>query len=51
MADELGKGVGVDAHLEGRGPWGVRQRQRLRDSTVDSYLLDGTVPEDGKVCA
>ncbi|MEU6541142.1 alpha/beta hydrolase [Streptomyces sp. NPDC047000] len=51
MADELGKGVGVELtwHGEGHGAYG--NGSDCVDSTVNAYLLDGTVPKDGKVCS
>ena len=51
MADELGKGVGVELtwHGEGHGAYG--SGSDCVDSTVNAYLLDGTVPKDGKVCS
>jgi hypothetical protein len=51
MADGLGAGVGVELtwHGEGHGAYG--SGSGCEDGTVDDYLLDGTVPKDGKVCS
>jgi pimeloyl-ACP methyl ester carboxylesterase len=51
MADELGKGVGVHLTWKGDGHGAYGKGSDCIDSTVNDYLLDGTVPEDGKVCA
>jgi hypothetical protein len=51
MADELGKGVGVELTWKGEGHGAYASGSDCVDSTVNSYLLDGTVPKDGKVCA
>ncbi|WP_405882326.1 alpha/beta hydrolase [Streptomyces sp. NBC_01136] len=51
MADELGKGVGVELTWKGEGHGAYGSGSDCVDSTVNSYLLDGTVPKDGKVCA
>ncbi len=51
MADELGQGVGVELTWKGEGHGAYGSGSECVDSTVNSYLLDGTVPEDGKVCA
>ncbi|MFE9682795.1 alpha/beta hydrolase [Streptomyces sp. NPDC006285] len=51
MADELGKGVGVQLTWKGEGHGAYGSGSDCVDSTVDDYLLDGTVPDDGKVCA
>lgn len=51
MADELGKGVGVELTWKGEGHGAYGSGSECVDSTVNSYLLDGTVPKDGKVCA
>ncbi|MCX4905616.1 alpha/beta hydrolase [Streptomyces sp. NBC_00878] len=50
MADELGKGVGVQLTWKGEGHGAYGSGSDCVDSTVNDYLLDGTVPEDGKVC-
>jgi len=51
MADELGKGVGVELTWKGEGHGAYGNGSDCVDSTVNAYLLDGTVPKDGKVCA
>ncbi|WP_329271213.1 alpha/beta hydrolase [Streptomyces sp. NBC_01451] len=51
MADELGKGVGVVLTWKGEGHGAYGSGSECVDSTVDAYLLDGTVPPDGKVCS
>ncbi|MYQ36920.1 TAP-like protein [Streptomyces sp. LamerLS-316] len=50
MADELGEGVGVRLTVdgEGHGTYGVDD---CLTALVDTYLLDGTVPEDDTTCA
>ncbi|MDT9696266.1 alpha/beta hydrolase [Streptomyces sp. P17] len=51
MADELGKGVGVVLTWKGEGHGAYGSGSDCVDSTVDDYLLSGTVPKDGKVCS
>ncbi|MFI8229297.1 alpha/beta hydrolase [Streptomyces sp. NPDC085900] len=51
MADELGKGVGVELTWKGEGHGAYGNGSDCVDSTVNAYLLDGRVPKDGKVCA
>jgi pimeloyl-ACP methyl ester carboxylesterase len=51
MADALGKGVGVELTWKGEGHGAYGNGSDCVDSTVNAYLLDGTVPEDGKVCS
>ncbi|MDX3360980.1 MULTISPECIES: alpha/beta hydrolase [Streptomyces] len=51
MADELGKGVGVLLTWKGEGHGAYGSGSTCVDTTVDSYLLNGTVPKDGKVCS
>jgi pimeloyl-ACP methyl ester carboxylesterase len=51
MADELGEGVGVELTWKGEGHGAYGSGSDCVDSTVDSYLLGGTVPKDGKVCS
>ncbi|MEU2617374.1 alpha/beta hydrolase [Streptomyces sp. NPDC007157] len=51
MADELGKGVGVELTWKGEGHGAYGRGSDCVDSTVNAYLLDGTVPKDGKVCS
>jgi pimeloyl-ACP methyl ester carboxylesterase len=50
MADELGKGVGVMLTWRGEGHGAYGSGSDCVDSTVNAYLLTGTVPKDGKVC-
>ncbi|WP_324787625.1 alpha/beta hydrolase [Streptomyces sp. H51] len=51
MADELGEDVGVVLTWKGEGHGAYGSGSDCVDSTVDAYLLTGTVPEDGKVCS
>ncbi|MER6357722.1 alpha/beta hydrolase [Streptomyces sp. NPDC001634] len=51
MADGLGKGVGVELTWKGEGHGAYGSGSDCVDSTVNAYLLDGTVPKDGKVCS
>ncbi|MFE8942976.1 alpha/beta hydrolase [Streptomyces sp. NPDC007856] len=51
MADELGKGVGVELTWKGEGHGAYGNGSDCVDSTVNAYLLNGTVPKDGKVCS
>ncbi|GGS76061.1 alpha/beta hydrolase [Streptomyces violaceus] len=51
MADELGKGVGVMLTWRGEGHGAYGSGSDCVDSTVNTYLLDGSVPKDGKVCS
>ncbi|MFF7855583.1 alpha/beta fold hydrolase [Streptomyces sp. NPDC007904] len=51
MADELGKDVGVVLTWKGEGHGAYGSGSDCVDSAVNAYLLDGTVPEDGKVCS
>ncbi|GAB2725237.1 alpha/beta hydrolase [Streptomyces bullii] len=51
MADELGKGVGVVLTWQGEGHGAYGSGSDCVDSTVNAYLLDGSVPKDGKVCS
>ncbi|MFI9600777.1 alpha/beta hydrolase [Streptomyces sp. NPDC052043] len=51
MADELGKGVGVELTWKGEGHGAYGNGSDCVDSTVNAYLLYGTVPRDGKVCS
>ncbi|MER6738167.1 alpha/beta hydrolase [Streptomyces puniciscabiei] len=51
MADELGKGVGVELTWKGEGHGSYGNGSDCVDSTVNAYLLNGTVPKDGKVCS
>jgi pimeloyl-ACP methyl ester carboxylesterase len=51
MAEELGKGVGVLLTWKGEGHGAYGSGSDCVDAAVDSYLLNGTVPKDGKVCS
>ncbi|AWW42455.1 alpha/beta hydrolase [Streptomyces cadmiisoli] len=51
MADELGKGVGVVLTWKGDGHGAYGSGSDCVDSTVNAYVLKGTVPKDGKVCS
>ncbi|MEV6383317.1 alpha/beta hydrolase [Streptomyces sp. NPDC051773] len=50
MAGELGEGVGVMLTWKGEGHGAYGSGSDCVDSTVNAYLLNGKVPEDGKVC-
>ncbi|MFF4020559.1 alpha/beta hydrolase [Streptomyces sp. NPDC001843] len=51
MADELGPGVGIELTWKGEGHVAYGRGSDCVDSTVNAYLLNGTVPKDGKVCS
>ncbi|MEU2055396.1 alpha/beta hydrolase [Streptomyces bungoensis] len=51
MADELGRGVGVELTWKGEGHGAYGNGSDCVDSAVDAYLLNGTVPKDGTVCS
>ncbi|MGW0709144.1 alpha/beta hydrolase [Streptomyces sp. NPDC002643] len=51
MAAELGEGVGVVLTWKGEGHGAYGSGSTCVDSTIDAYLLEGTVPKDGKICA
>ncbi|SEE61317.1 alpha/beta hydrolase [Streptomyces sp. Ag109_O5-10] len=51
MADELGKGVGVELTWKGEGHGAYGSGSDCVDSTVNAYLVSGTVPKDGTVCS
>jgi pimeloyl-ACP methyl ester carboxylesterase len=51
MADELGRGVGVELTWKGEGHGAYGSGSDCVDSTVNAYLLHGTVPDNGKVCS
>ncbi|MER5180409.1 alpha/beta hydrolase [Streptomyces sp. NPDC002896] len=51
MADELGEGVGVELTWKGEGHGAYGSGSDCVDGAVNDYLLDGTVPKDGKVCS
>ncbi|MCX3059279.1 alpha/beta hydrolase [Streptomyces beihaiensis] len=50
MADELGKGVGVELTWKGEGHGAYGSGSSCVDSTVNAYLLEGRIPHDGTVC-
>ncbi|MGH4034565.1 alpha/beta hydrolase [Actinomycetota bacterium Odt1-20B] len=50
MADELGKGVGVELTWKGEGHGAYGSGSNCVDDSVNDYLLKGTVPKDGTVC-
>ncbi|MFD7613371.1 alpha/beta hydrolase [Streptomyces sp. NPDC059828] len=50
MADELGVGVGVLLTNKGEGHGGYSPQNRCVTRIVDDYLLNGTVPQDGRTC-
>ncbi|RPE40899.1 tripeptidyl-peptidase C [Streptomyces sp. Ag109_O5-1] len=51
MADELGRGVGVELTWKGEGHGAYGSGSDCVDSTVNAYLLSGSIPKDGKVCS
>ncbi|MGP3982661.1 alpha/beta hydrolase [Streptomyces sp. KR80] len=51
MADELGKGVGVRITYEGEGHGAYTSGSKCVAQTVNAYLLEGKIPQDGTVCA
>ncbi|MFF8447294.1 alpha/beta hydrolase [Streptomyces leeuwenhoekii] len=51
MADELGEDVGVVLTWRGHGHVAYGKGSDCVDTAVDAYLLNGTVPKDGKVCS
>ncbi|MER6344158.1 alpha/beta hydrolase [Streptomyces sp. NPDC001595] len=51
MADELGKDVGVVLTWNGEGHGAYGSGSSCVDSTVNTYLLNGTPPKDGKTCS
>lgn len=51
LADGLGEGVGVLLTRRGEGHGAYGSGSGCVDRTVDAYLLEGTVPKDGKECA
>ncbi|MGW6058878.1 alpha/beta hydrolase [Streptomyces sp. NPDC055189] len=50
MADELGKGVGVQLTWKGEGHGAYARGSDCVDATINDYLLNGKAPKDGKVC-
>ncbi|MEV0525659.1 alpha/beta hydrolase [Streptomyces sp. NPDC050439] len=51
MADALGKGVGVELTYKGQGHGAYDSKNKCVRDAVNGYLLDGTVPKEGTVCA
>ncbi len=51
MADELGEDVGVMLTWRGQGHGAYGRGSACVDSTVNAYLLSGSVPRNGKVCS
>jgi hypothetical protein len=50
MADELGKGVGVELTYRGQGHGAYTSKNKCVQGAVNGYLLDGKVPRAGTVC-
>ncbi|MGQ4387246.1 alpha/beta hydrolase [Streptomyces sp. SAS_270] len=50
MADELGRGVGVELTYKGQGHGAYDSGNKCVHSAVDGYLLEGKVPSTGTVC-
>ncbi|GAA3492256.1 MULTISPECIES: alpha/beta hydrolase [Streptomyces] len=50
MAEQLGKGVGVELTYKGEGHGAYNGGSTCVKSAVDDYLLEGKVPAAGKVC-
>ncbi|MFC5802435.1 alpha/beta hydrolase [Streptomyces formicae] len=50
MAEELGKGVGVEMTYRGEGHGAYGSGSACVQKTVDGYLLEGRVPPAGTVC-
>jgi pimeloyl-ACP methyl ester carboxylesterase len=51
MVAALGKGVGVELTYKGQGHGAYNSKNECVQSAVNGYLLDGTVPTAGTVCA
>ncbi|MEU6401340.1 alpha/beta hydrolase [Streptomyces sp. NPDC046985] len=51
MADELGRGVGVELTWKGEGHGAYGSGSDCVDSAVNAYLLYGSAPRDGAVCS
>ncbi|MEU6991769.1 alpha/beta hydrolase [Streptomyces sp. NPDC046465] len=51
MADELGKDVGIHLTWKGEGHGAYGNGSSCVDDTIDTYLLEGKPPKDGKVCS
>lgn len=50
MAEELGKGVGVEMTYKGEGHGAYNSGNACVQKAVGGYLLDGKVPPAGTVC-
>ncbi|WP_326598864.1 alpha/beta hydrolase [Streptomyces sp. NBC_01803] len=50
MKEALGDDVGVELTYEGEGHGAYNGGNECVRSTVDAYLLEGDVPEDGRTC-
>ncbi|MFD7613370.1 alpha/beta hydrolase [Streptomyces sp. NPDC059828] len=50
MAEQLGKGVGIEMTYRGQGHGAYGSGSACVQSAVDKYLLDGVVPAAGTVC-
>ncbi|EPH44553.1 putative Carboxylesterase A [Streptomyces aurantiacus JA 4570] len=51
MVDALGEGVGVELTYKGQGHGAYDSKNKCVRSAVDGYLLEGTVPKAGTICA
>jgi pimeloyl-ACP methyl ester carboxylesterase len=51
MVDALGKGVGVELTYKGQGHGAYDSGNKCVHDAVNGYLLNGTVPPAGTVCA
>ncbi|MFD4598819.1 alpha/beta hydrolase [Streptomyces sp. NPDC058464] len=51
MVDALGKGVGVELTYKGQGHGAYDSKDKCVQGAVNGYLLEGTVPKAGTVCA
>ncbi|MEV0262662.1 alpha/beta hydrolase [Streptomyces sp. NPDC050617] len=51
MARELGEGVGVEVTYKGEGHGAYNSGNGCMTRTVNGYLLDSKVPENGKTCS
>ncbi|MGX1881116.1 alpha/beta hydrolase [Streptomyces sp. NPDC055287] len=50
MAQELGKGVGIELTYKGEGHGAYNSGDKCVQAAVDAYLLRGEVPANGTVC-
>ncbi|WP_046730480.1 alpha/beta hydrolase [Streptomyces humi] len=51
MVEALGQGVGVELTYQGQGHGAYDSKNRCVQGAVNGYLLEGTVPTAGTVCA